>query len=163
MQHAKASKTNFLAQDSTTNKLVNPLVIEPSIGVERLFFAIICDSLIQEKVKDKSRTVLKLNSFLAPYHVAIASLNKKKLGSKAQAVFALLQPTLLDVIFDQKSEIGKVYNYHDQIGTLYCVTVDYQTLEDEAVTVRNRDDMGQVRVKITELKKYLYQKLNISC
>ncbi|MCL8210784.1 Glycine--tRNA ligase [Spiroplasma sp. JKS002671] len=163
MQHAKASKANFLAQDSTTNKLVNPLVIEPSIGVERLFFAIICDSLIQEKVKDKSRTVLKLNSFLAPYHVAIASLNKKKLGSKAQAVFALLQPTLLDVVFDQKSEIGKVYNYHDQIGTLYCVTVDYQTLEDEAVTVRNRDDMGQVRVKITELKKYLYQKLNISC
>lgn len=162
-KHSEASKTKFLVEDSVTNKSELPLVVEPSMGVERLFLAIICNDLVQETVENKKRTVLKLNSVLAPYHVAIASLNKKKLGSKAQEVFATLSKSLLDVFFDQKSEIGKVYNYHDQIGTLYCVTVDYQSLEDNQVTVRNRDTMNQERIEISKLKAYLYQKLNIVC
>lgn len=160
-QHSEASKAKFLVEDSETHKQVMPLVIEPSMGVERLLLAIICESLIQQKDEDKKRIVLKLNSLLAPYHVAISSLNKKKLGTKAETVFALLSKSLLDVIFDQKSEIGKVYNYHDQIGTLYCVTIDYQTEQDNTVTVRDRDTMKQERVSIEDLKQYLYKKVNI--
>lgn len=162
-KHSEASKTKLLVEDSITNKPVLPLVIEPSMGVERLFLAIICEQLIREEQGEKKRVVLKLNSLLAPYHVAVASLNKKKLGAKAQEVFSLLAKSSLDVFFEQKSEIGKVYNYHDQIGTLYCVTVDYQSLEDQQVTVRNRDTMVQERVAINNLKGYLEQKLNLVC
>nr|NKE38266.1 glycine--tRNA ligase [Spiroplasma platyhelix PALS-1] len=161
VKHSEASKTKFLVEDRTTNKPVMPLVVEPSMGIERLFLAIICENLVQEEIESKKRIVLKLNPLLAPYHVAVASLNKKKLGPKAQEVFELLAKSCIDVFFEQKSEIGKVYNYHDQIGTLYCVTVDYQTLEDSKVTVRNRDTMNQERVEINSLKKYLYDKLNI--
>lgn len=161
LKHSEASKTKFLIDDATTNKPMMPLVVEPSMGIERLFLAIICENLIKEEIDSKKRIVLKLNPLLAPYHVAVASLNKKKLGAKAQEVFSLLTKSYMDVFFEQKSEIGKVYNYHDQIGTLYCVTVDYQTLEDSKVTVRDRDTMNQERVSINNLKTYLYQKLNI--
>ncbi|MGL5268572.1 MAG: glycine--tRNA ligase [Spiroplasma sp.] len=162
-KHSEASKAKFLIADSELNKLVTPFIVEPSMGVERLLLAIICDNLIREEVDGKKRTILKLNSLLAPYHVAVTSLNKKKLGSKSQEVFSLLSNSLLDVIFDQKSEIGKLYNYHDQIGTLYCVTIDYQTLLDNTITLRNRDTMKQERIKIDILKENLYQKLNIIC
>lgn len=161
LKHSEASKTKFLVEDPITNKLVMPLVIEPSMGIERLFLAIICENLTNEEIENKKRTVLKLNPLLAPYHVAVASLNKKKLGPKAQEVFSSLVNSYMDVFLEQKSEIGKVYNYHDQIGTLYCVTVDYQTLEDDSVTVRDRNTMNQERVAINNLKSYLYQKLNI--
>lgn len=161
LKHSEASKTKFLVEDPITNKSVMPLVIEPSMGIERLFLAIICENLTNEEIENKKRTVLKLNPLLAPYHVAVASLNKKKLGPKAQEVFSSLVNSYMDVFLEQKSEIGKVYNYHDQIGTLYCVTVDYQTLEDDSVTVRDRNTMNQERVPINNLKSYLYQKLNI--
>lgn len=161
LHHSKKSKTKFLMEDNINHKNVIPFVIEPSMGVERLLLAIICENLVRENKENKDRTVLKLNPLLAPYHVAIASLNKKKLGSKAQEVFSLLSNSLLDVILEQKSEIGKIYNYHDQIGTLYCITVDYQTEVDNTITIRNRDTMKQERVKISNIKNYLYQKLNI--
>lgn len=161
VKHGEESKTNFTAQDEKTNKSVSPLVVEPSMGVERLLLAIICESLIKEEIDSKQRIVLKLNHLVAPYHVAVASLNKKKLGSKAQEVFSLLEKSLLDVIFDQKSEIGKVYNYHDQIGTLYCITIDYDSLIDNKVTIRDRDTMKQERIEISKVKEFLYQKLSI--
>lgn len=160
-KHSEMSKTNFSIIDSNSNKFVTPVIIEPSMGIERLFLAVVCDNLVSEEIEGKKRTILKLNPLIAPYHVAIASLNKKKLGMKAQEVFSHLNNSLLDVVLEQKSDIGKVYNYHDQIGTLCCVTIDYQSLLDNTITIRNRDTMEQERVKIDSLKKHLYQKLNI--
>lgn len=159
-KHSEASKTKLVIADSISNKTISPFVIEPSMGIERLFLAIICNNLVREEIDGKKRTILKLNALIVPYHVVVTSLNKKKLGTKAQEVFSALNSSLLDVILDQKSDIGKVYNYHDQIGTLYCITVDYQSLLDNTITIRNRDTMKQERIKIDNLKEYLYQKLN---
>lgn len=160
-KHSEASKTKLVIADSISNKTVSPFVVEPSMGIERLFLAIICNNLVREEIDGKKRTILKLNTLTAPYHVVVTSLNKKKLGTKAQEVFSFLNSPLLDIILDQKSDIGKVYNYHDQIGTLYCITVDYQSLSDNTITIRNRDTMEQERVEIENLKEYLYQKLNL--
>lgn len=157
--HSKHSNTSLVSKDLITNENIIPYVIEPSMGVERLLLAIICESLTKETKEGKERTVLKLNEKLVPYHVAISSLHKKKLGPKAYEIYKQLQNSNLDIIYEEKPNIGKVYNYHDSIGTLFCLTVDYDSENDNCVTIRHRDSTEQKRVKIKDLKTFIYKEL----
>lgn len=136
-----------------------PHVVEPTFGVERTLLAVLLDSYHE----DGDRVVLKLKPALAPYKVAVFPLlaNKPELVKKAQEVYSLLATnySLLPVAWDARGNIGKRYYAQDEAGTPYCVTVDFDSLKDEAVTVRDRDTAKQERVKITELKEWLLKKL----
>lgn len=165
-KHSETSGVNFAVQDPnvTIKRIVIPAVIEPSIGVERLLLALICEAFTKEILKDgKARLVLKLNKNICPYQVAVLSLNKTKLGDKAYEIFEMLNKTQLRVIYEASSSVGKSYRYQDGIGTMYCVTIDYDTKTKGTVTIRDRDTTKQVIVKIDQLKKYLYDKLDIIC
>jgi glycyl-tRNA synthetase len=134
-----------------------PHVIEPTFGVDRSVLAILCDAYAEEN----DRVVLKLKSSLAPYKVAVFPLlkNKPELVEKAKEVYKNLKQDFV-TIFDDRGNIGKRYYSQDEIGTPFCVTVDFQTLEDSTVTLRDRDTMKQERIKITDLKNYISNKIN---
>ena len=144
-------------------------VAEPSLGVERSFLAFLCDAYDEEVVgqdkngKDDVRTVLRLHPALAPFKAAVLPLSKK-LSPAAEEIYRDLQKDFM-VDFDDAGSIGKRYRREDEIGTPFCITVDFQTVGDEntpadnAVTVRERDSMEQVRIPISELKAYLTEKL----
>ena len=148
-------------RDTGTDELFYPHVIEPSLGVDRSVLAVLCSAYDDS---DKDRSVLRLKPQLAPYKVAVFPLvaNKSELVNKAREIYLQLKanPYTLNPIFDDRGNIGKRYYSQDEIGTPYCVTVDYQTLEDETVTVRDRDTTKQDRVKIDELKNYITDKIN---
>ena len=155
--------------DQEKNEHYVPYVIEPSLGVERSFLAFLCDAYDEEVVgqdkngKDDVRTVLRLHPALAPFKAAILPLSKK-LSPAAEEIYRDLQKDFM-VDFDDAGSIGKRYRREDEIGTPFCITVDFQTVGDEntpadnAVTVRERDSMEQVRIPISELKAYLTEKL----
>jgi glycyl-tRNA synthetase len=130
-----------------------PHVIEPSFGVERLVMAVLVSAYTEEKVNDETRTVLKLPEQLAPYRYAVAPLlkNKQELVGLAQKVYTVLREKYGNVVYEDSGNIGKRYRKQDEIGTPKFVVVDFTTLEDDTVTVRDRDTMKQVRVKIKEL------------
>ncbi|MBI2454490.1 MAG: glycine--tRNA ligase [Parcubacteria group bacterium] len=138
-----------------------PHVIEPTWGVDRSLLAVLCSAYDDS---DKNRLVLKLKSGLAPYKVAVfpLSANKPDLVNKARSVYKLLTTNyqLLPIAWDDRGNVGKRYYSQDEIGTPYCITVDYQTLEDETVTVRDRDTMKQERVKVEDLESYITAKIN---
>ena len=132
----------------------SPYVIEPSVGVERLLLAVMCEAYTEEKVgENDTRLVLKLHPNLAPYKAAVLPLSKK-LSEEAMDVFALLAKNF-STTFDDAQSIGKRYRRQDSIGTPYCVTVDFDTANDGCVTVRDRDTMEQERVAIQDLCEYL--------
>jgi glycyl-tRNA synthetase len=135
-----------------------PHVIEPSLGVERTMLAVLCSAYFE----DEKRVVLRLSPRLAPYKVAIFPLvaNKLELIKKAQAVFQALRAAGLAASWDDRGNIGKRYYAQDEIGTPWCVTVDYQTLEDNTVTVRDRDTTLQERVGVAKLEENIKSKLN---
>ena len=137
-----------------------PYVIETSIGLDRMFLAILSASYTEETLEDGSeRTVLKIPAALAPYKVAVLPLVKKDgLPEKAREILSDLRFDF-NCQYDEKDAIGKRYRRQDAIGTPFCVTVDYDTLEDNTVTIRDRDDLSQIRVSIDELKS----KLKESC
>ena len=130
-----------------------PHVIEPSIGVERTVLAILTASFTQDEVNGQQRTYLKLPAEIAPVKVAVSPLlqNKTELVEKATKVYDLLKKEISQVMWDDNGNIGKRYRRQDEIGTPYCVTIDFQTLDDDTVTVRNRDTTQQERVKTSEL------------
>ena len=134
-----------------------PHVIEPSFGFDRSILAVLCDAYQEEG----ERIVLKLKSALAPYKVAVFPLlkNKPELVKKAEEICAELRKGF-NVAFDDRGNIGKRYYSQDEIGTPFCITVDFDSLEDDDVTVRDRDTMKQERIKISELKEWLTKKLN---
>ena len=142
-------------RDKVTNEVFVPHVIEPSIGVERVLLAVLSSAYSEEKVegKDETRTVLKLPFGLAPYKFCVSPLlkNKPELVSKAKEVYELLKEKYTFVTWDDSGNIGKRYRKQDEIGTPKCVVIDFDTLEDDTVTVRDRDTAEQVRVKIPEL------------
>ena len=142
-------------RDKVTNEVFVPHVIEPSIGVERVLLAVLSSAYSEEKVegKDETRTVLKLPFGLAPYKFCVSPLlkNKPELVSKAKEVYELLKEKYTFVNWDDSGNIGKRYRKQDEIGTPKCVVIDFDTLEDDTVTVRDRDTAEQVRVKISEL------------
>jgi glycyl-tRNA synthetase len=134
-------------------------VIEPAAGATRTMMAFLLAAYDEEEVRGEVRTVLRLHPRLAPYKVAVLPLSKKDtLTPKAREVLALLQPHVM-CDYDETQAIGRRYRRQDEIGTPYCVTVDFDTLDDRAVTVRARDSMAQDRVAIDELLPYLREKL----
>ena len=131
-------------------------MVETSAGLNRNFFTVLCDAYTEEKVGEEERVVLKLKKELAPVKIAVFPLlkNKPELVSKAREVFAQLKTNWI-CEFDDNGNVGKRYRRQDEIGTPYCVTVDFDTLEkDDTVTVRDRDSMKQERVKVKDLQKY---------
>ena len=159
-QHQKVSGKDLTYFDPETNERYIPYVIEPSLGVERTVLAVLCNAYDEEVVdaeKNDVRTVLHLHPALAPVKAAVLPLSKK-LAEPAQKVADELGK-YFNVEYDETGSIGKRYRRQDEIGTPYCVTVDFDTLEDNAVTVRDRETMQQVRMPISQLKAYLDEKL----
>ncbi len=148
-------------RDAESGESFYPHIIEPSLGVDRSVLAVLCSAYDDS---DKDRLVLHLNPKIAPYKVAVFPLvaNKPDLVSKAREIYLQLKtnPYTLNPTFDDRGNIGKRYYSQDEIGTPYCVTVDYQTLEDETVTVRDRDTTKQERVETSELQKYINDKIS---
>lgn len=149
--HMEATGEALDYLDPATNEKYIPYVIEPSMGLDRLMFAILIDAYDEEQIAENdTRLVLKLNQELAPYKVAILPL-VKKLNEKAQEIYNALLDKNISVAYDESGSIGKRYRRQDSIGTPYCVTVDYDTLNDGCVTIRHRDTMEQKRIKIEEI------------
>ncbi len=149
-QHMKHSNADLSYTDPITNEKFVPHVIEPAVGINRLFLMILSDAFTQEE----SRIVLKLNPSLAPYKAAIFPLvsNKPDIVNKAQEIFDSLRSEKgLMVSWDDRGNIGKRYLAQDEVGTPFCITVDYQTLEDNTVTIRDRDTKNQERINIKDL------------
>jgi len=144
--------------DQETGEKFYPHVIEPTFGVDRSVLAVLSNAYQEEE----ERIVLKLKPSLAPYKAAIFPLvkNKPELVGKAREIYAELRKDFR-VTFDDRGNIGKRYYSQDEIGTPYCITVDYDTLENDDVTIRDRDTMKQERIKIKELKNYLTEKINV--
>ncbi len=155
-QHMNLSRKDLAITDPQTGKKIVPHVIEPAVGMNRLMLMTLADAYSE----DDKRVVLKLDPKIAPYKVAVFPLlaNKTELIDKAKQVFNELNAHFV-VTFDDRGNIGKRYLYQDEIGTPWCVTVDFDSLEDGAVTVRDRDTMEQERVAIRDLASYFTQKL----
>ena len=157
-QHTNHSKQDLSYQDPETNEKYIPYCIEPSLGADRVLLAFLCNSYEEEEIAEGDvRTVLHLHPYLAPYKLAVLPLSKK-LSEKAQEVYTMLSKTFM-CDYDEAGSIGKRYRREDEIGTPYCVTIDFDTLEDEAVTIRDRDTMEQDRVKIDDLTKWIEEKI----
>ena len=157
-QHSNHSGETLDYFDPETNERYIPYVIEPSLGVERALLALLCDAYDEEQIDEKdTRTVLRLHPALAPFKAAVLPLSKK-LSDKAAEVYADLAKRFT-VDFDETGSIGKRYRREDEIGTPYCVTYDFDSETDGCVTVRDRDTMQQERVPISDLAKYLEEKI----
>ena len=130
-----------------------PHVLEPTFGVDRNVLAVLCEAYKVDEVNGEKRTYLALPKHLAPVKVAVSPLlkNKAELVGKAQEVHALLKEKLGSIMWDDNGNIGKRYRRQDEIGTPYCVTIDFVTLEDNTVTIRDRDTTKQKRVKIEDI------------
>ena len=157
-QHMNHSKQDLSYQDPETNEKYVPYVIEPSLGADRVVLAFLCNAYEEQEIAEgDTRTVLHLHPALAPYKLAVLPLSKK-LSDKANEVYDKLSKKFM-CDYDEAGSIGKRYRREDEIGTPFCITVDFDTLEDESVTIRDRDTMEQVRVKIDELEDWIAEKL----
>ncbi len=162
-QHAKYSGKKIEYFDPETNESYTPYVIETSIGVDRMFLSIMCHSYEEEKLENgETRVVLKLPEALAPVKLAVMPLVKKDgLPEKAHEIISNLR-FHFNCKYDEKDSIGKRYRRQDAIGTPYCVTVDYDTLKDNTVTLRHRDTMEQKRVNIADLQGIIEDRVSIT-
>ena len=157
-RHMEHSKQDLSYQDPETNEKYVPYVIEPSLGADRVLLAFLCNGYEEEEIAEGDvRTVLHLHPALAPYKVAVLPLSKK-LSEKANEVYEELSKEFM-CDYDEAGSIGKRYRREDEIGTPFCVTIDFDTLDDESVTIRDRDTMEQVRVKIEDLKDWISKKI----
>lgn len=155
-QHAKFSKKDLFIVDPQSGKKIMPHVIEPAVGINRMLLMILSDSYVEEE----GRVVLKLNPKLAPYKAAVFPLlaNKPELVNKAKEIYKSLRSEFV-TLYDGRGNIGKRYFAQDEVGTPFCITVDFDTLEKNTVTVRDRDTMKQDVIKVEELLPYLKAKL----
>ena len=159
-QHQNTSGKALDYFDPTDNSRYIPYVIEPSLGVERLFLTVLTEAYDEELVdeaKNDTRVVLRLHPFLAPFKAAVLPLSKK-LGAQAEALADELSKSF-SVDYDDAGSIGKRYRREDEIGTPFCITYDFDSLEDNCVTVRDRDTMQQERVKIADLEAYISERI----
>ncbi|MBI3627756.1 MAG: glycine--tRNA ligase [Candidatus Sungbacteria bacterium] len=158
--HTKFSGKDLYYFDEATKERIVPHVIEPTFGVDRTILALLLSAYATEPDKEGTRTVLKLKPNLAPYTAAVFPLlsNKPELVLRAREIYQGLKSSLA-VAWDDIGNIGKRYRRQDEIGTPYAITVDFETLEDGSVTVRDRDSMQQERVNETELAEYLRTKI----
>ena len=158
-QHMNHSKEDLSYLDPETNERYVPYVIEPSLGADRVTLAFLCNSYeVEDLGEGDSRVVLHLHPALAPYKVAILPLSKK-LSDKANEIFDNLSKKFA-CDYDEAGSIGKRYRREDEIGTPYCITVDFDTLEDNQVTIRDRDTMEQIRIPIDKVEEYINEKID---
>jgi glycyl-tRNA synthetase len=161
-QHANASGEKLEYYDQAANERYTPYVIEPAAGATRTMMAFLLAAYTEDEIGGEARTVLKLHPRLAPYKVAVLPLSKKEtLTPLAREVLRLLQPHMM-VDYDETQSIGRRYRRQDEIGTPWCVTVDFDSLEDRAVTIRDRDTLEQVRIPIDDLVADLRGRLDNS-
>ena len=163
--HAKMSGQDLSYTDAKTGTKFVPHVIEPTWGVDRSLLAVLVSAYTEEQAptadgKTETRVVLRLPADLAPYQIAVLPLSKKEELTKVSQEVLQSLITRFSVNYDETQSIGRRYRRQDEIGTPYCVTVDFESLEDGAVTVRDRDTMKQERIKIVELVNYFYKKLS---
>ena len=159
-RHSKYSGKDLSYVDEVSGERYFPYVIEPAAGATRSTLAFLCDAYDEVEVKGETRTFLRLHKDLAPYKVAVLPLSKKDvLSTVAREVERSLRPHMM-LTYDETQSIGKRYARQDEIGTPYCVTVDFDSLEDRAVTIRERDSMDQERVPIGDLVSTLRDKLS---
>jgi glycyl-tRNA synthetase len=158
-QHIQHSGRDLRCTDPKTGRSFIPHVIEPALGLNRVLLMVLCDAYWEDQANQ--RVVLRLKPSLAPYKAAVFPLvkNKPELVEKARSVFTLLARKFATT-WDERGNIGKRYYAQDEIGTPFCVTIDYTTLEDQAVTVRERDSMRQERVPIDQLAAYLRERID---
>jgi glycyl-tRNA synthetase len=156
--HAKASGESMEYTDPVTGEKFVPYVVEPSLGADRVVLAFLSDAYDEEALEGgDTRVVLRFHPYLAPYKAAVLPL-QKKLSEKAEAIYADLAKRF-PVAYDEAGSIGKRYRRQDEIGTPLCVTIDFETLEDGCVTVRDRDTMKQDRIKTEALREYIEKKI----
>ncbi|MEG1596816.1 MAG: glycine--tRNA ligase [Bacilli bacterium] len=158
-RHMEFSGVNMEYFDQETNEKYIPYIVESTYGVGRSILAFLFESLKTEKLgEDDERLVLKIHPYLAPYKVCVLPLIKKYHSEKALEIFNLLAKSF-SVTYDEASTIGKRYRRQDAIGTPFCITIDDNTLSDETVTIRNRDTMEQITIKISEVDEYIRNKV----
>jgi glycyl-tRNA synthetase len=160
--HAEASKVDlYIVDDENGGGKIVPHCIEPTFGLDRTILAVMISAYHEEGEGDDKRIVLKLKPSIAPYKLCVSPLlrNKPELVEKAHVLYAGMKKIFGNVTWDDNGNIGKRYRRQDEIGTPYCVTVDFDTLEDDTVTVRDRDSATQDRVAIANLENFLKEKL----
>ncbi|MEK7642897.1 MAG: glycine--tRNA ligase [Patescibacteria group bacterium] len=160
-KHSEYSSKDLSYRDEEANETFIPHVIEPSLGVDRTVLAVLLSAYDEDELGGSKRVVLRLKPTLAPIKVAVFPLasNKEHLVAKAREIYGELKKTIGSVVWDDIGNVGKRYRRQDEIGTPWCVTVDYQTLEDDTVTVRDRDSGEQERVGSLELSDFFSKKL----
>ncbi len=159
-QHMEYSKEDLSYFDPVTNEKYIPYCIEPSLGADRVTLAILCEAYEEEEIgQDDVRTVLRFHPAVAPVKIAVLPLSKK-LGKEAFEIHKELSAHYV-CEYDETGSIGKRYRRQDEIGTPYCVTYDFDSLEDKKVTIRERDSMQQVRIPIKQLKEYFTRKFEL--
>ena len=157
-QHMEHSKEDFTYLDQETGEKFVPYCVEPSLGCDRVTLAFLCNAYDEEEIAEgDTRTVLHLHPALAPYKVAVLPLSKK-LSAKAEEIYTNLSKKYM-CEYDEAGSIGKRYRREDEIGTPYCITIDFETENDNSITIRDRDTMEQVRVKIEDLEKWIDEKI----
>ena len=157
MEHSKADLTYL---DPETNEKYIPYVVEPSLGVERLVLTVLSDAYNEETLEDgTTREVLKLHPYLAPYKATILPLVKKFHSEKAMEIYKELSKKFM-VTYDESGNIGKRYRRSDVIGTPFAITIDDETINNNTVTIRDRDTMKQVTIKVDEIEEYINNKIN---
>ncbi len=158
-QHSKYSGKSLEYFDEETKEHFTPYVIEPSAGVDRSVLAFLCEAYAEEPDKDETRVVLHFHPSLAPFKAAILPLSRKEpLVKMAQEIHVGLRKNQMTA-YDDAQSVGRRYRRQDEIGTPFCITVDFQSLEDKQVTIRERDSMNQIRVPVAELQKTITAKL----
>ncbi len=159
--HSDHSKTELKYLDPETNEKYTPYVIEPSVGLDRLLYAILTDAYTKEALENgDEREVLKIHPYLAPYKVTILPLIKKVHGAKAMDIYGELSKYFMCSI-DSSGSIGKRYRRSDAIGTPFCITIDDETINNNTVTIRNRDTMEQITLKVDDIKSYIEEAINL--
>ena len=159
--HMEHAKEDLRYLDPETNEKYLPYVIEPSVGLDRLFLAILCDAYDKEILEGgDEREVLHLLPALAPYKLSILPLIKKVHSDKAKEIYSMLCSEF-PVAYDETGSIGKRYRRSDAIGTPYAITIDDETLNEGTVTLRDRDTMEQIKLPIAELKNYINERIKL--
>ncbi len=157
--HMEHSKTDLRYLDPETNEKYIPYVIEPSVGLDRIILALLCDCYTKETLENnEERELLKISPFLAPYKATILPLVKKFHSEKAMEIYADLAKEF-NVSYDEAGSIGKRYRRSDAVGTPFAITIDDDTLEYNTVTIRDRDTMNQEKINIKDLKRYIEEKI----
>jgi glycyl-tRNA synthetase len=156
-KHSEVSKKDLTIMDPNTNEKIIPHVIEPAVGINRLLLMTLIDSYTEID----GRILLKLSPKIAPFKAAIFPLlaNKPELVEKARGIYDRLKSDF-NIAWDDRGNIGKRYLSQDEAGTPYCITVDFQTLEDDTVTIRDRDTATQERIEISKLHDFISSKLS---